>query len=134
MSYSTDKLSVLNNGWTTQVWCQYGTTFFFIFEILKEISVVLKVIMKEILTEMKRIMRLIVILMRLMWGELSMQIKINITFIKWDFHIYTIGEPHFCNKSHTIFVTKKKTGLINPALIGLVLSMTVLTLKIQLAL
>ena len=63
-----------------------------------------------------------------------MQIKINITFIKWDFHIYTIGEPHFCNKSHTIFVTKKKTGLINPALIGLVLSMTVLTLKIQLAL
>ena len=63
--------------------------------------------MKEILTEIKRIMRLILMLMRLMRGESSMQIKINITFIKWDFHIYTIGEPHFCNKSHTIFVSKK---------------------------
>ena len=62
-----------------------------------------------------------------------MQIKINITFIKWDFRIYTIGEPHFCNKSHAIFVTKKRQDL-HPALIGLVLSMTVLTLKIQLVL
>lgn len=44
-----------------------------------------------------------------------MQIKINITFIKWDFRIYTIGEPHFCNKNHAIFVTKK-TGPCNPAL------------------
>ena len=110
VGHSSNEFTILKYRWTRHDCCQWWTTFFIIFEILKEISLNLKVIMremKEILTEMKRIMRLIVILMRLMWGESSMQIKINITFIKWDFHIYTIGEPHFCNKSHTIFVTKK---------------------------
>jgi len=40
-------------------------------------------------------MRLILILMRLMRGESSMQIKINITFIKWDFRFAnTYNSPH----------------------------------------
>ena len=57
-----------------------------------------------------------------------MQIKINITFIKWDFHIYTIGEPHLISyfyenlkctldfHKNTTSKSTKKTGPCNPAL------------------
>ena len=65
--------------------------------------------------------------------ESSFLFQIFVCSVLSDFHSFIIGEPHFFIKSHAIFVTKK-TGLNNPALIDLVLSMTVLTLKIQLAL
>ena len=45
--------------------------------------------------------------------EISFLFQIFVCSVLSDFHSFIIGVPHFCNKSYTIFVTKK-TGLINP--------------------
>lgn len=42
--------------------------------------------------------------------EILFLFQIFVCSVLSDFHSFIIGEPHFCNKSYTIFVTKK-TGL-----------------------
>jgi len=42
--------------------------------------------------------------------EILFLFQIFVCSVLSDFHGFIIGEPHFCNKSYTIFVTKK-TGL-----------------------
>ena len=93
VSYSSHNFSILDNGRPAHDCCQQGTTFFSIFEILKEISPKLKVIMRE----MKEILT-----------EILFLFQICVCCALSDSCICMIGVPHFVIKVIQVLLQKRQ--------------------------